>query len=184
MFVPIFVNLFIVMYFTLFIYFATSKKDWKNKTEDLSLFDSLYVTMSSVSTVGYGDFVPITNKAKYTMIAIQAIILLGIITIFDSMSKNEFTYRLLLNVLFTYTMIFAFTFFFTQFTEKSDWNFPMTSDTNNFTNMLYFTQTSFSTCGYGDIIPVTKKSKTASMFIQVMVMLQVLNLFTDGIGNL
>jgi len=67
-----------------------------------------------------------------------------------------------------------FSFVFVYFTKNNEWVFPLNSDTNNYETMLYFTQTTLTTCGYGDIYPTTQKTKIMTILMHFIIMLELI----------
>lgn len=58
--------------------------------EDLSLFESVWITMTTVSTVGYGDFAPKTTIGRLSTIAIMFV---GAITLLTLIVSDFIEYR-------------------------------------------------------------------------------------------
>ena len=174
MIIQLLINFVVILFIAMFIFLNTTKQDWyTNENKDLTFMDSLYLCMSSFSSVGYGDITPSSTKAKVTILIIQILLLLEILSI----TNYSFNMRLLVNVVIIFLVIMMSTLYFTFFTERNDWRFPLSSDTNSFFNMFYFTNTTITTCGYGDILPITNKTRIPVMFLQLLIMLQLLSVF-------
>jgi hypothetical protein len=155
----------------------TEKNDWNTNTyKDLSFMDSLYLCMTSFSSVGYGDITPASNKAKIILVILHMFIILEILSISQYFNGGLNT-RLIINITIIFVVMMSATLYFTFGTDKKDWSFPASEDTNSFLNMFYFTNSTLTTCGYGEIVPVTGKSKIPVMFVQFLIILQVLSLF-------
>lgn len=152
----------------------TDKSDW-NLKKDLTFFDSIYTTLSSLSTVGYGDILPVSNKSKIIITCLQAIVLIEIMSMIDHLMNNEFTMYFIYKIIKVYVVVIFFTLIFMFAVDNTDFKFPQESDTNNFINMFYFTHTSITTCGYGDIVPASNKTKILCMIIECLIILQALS---------
>nr|QOI90491.1 hypothetical protein HWQ62_00356 [Pyramimonas orientalis virus] len=178
MLLQILINFVVIIFFATMIFLNTDKTDWYAKNyKDLSFMDSLYLCTTSFSSVGYGDISPATKKSKIYVIIIQTFILLEILSLAQYLSGG-FNIGILFNILITYFVILVATLYFTFVTDKTDWNFPSSNDSNSFLNMFYFTNTTVTTCGYGEIVPITNKSRIPVMIIQSLIILRVLSLFT------
>jgi hypothetical protein len=168
------INFVVILFFTMFIFLNTKKEDWyANEYKDLTFMDSLYLCMTSFSSVGYGDITPSSTKAKIIVVILQIFILLEILSI----THYSIDMSLFINIAIILFVLLVATLYFTFVTEDKDWKFPLSSDTNTFFNMFYFTNSTLTTCGYGEIVPVTNKSRIPVMFLQLLIILQVLSVF-------
>lgn len=170
MLLNLYFNLGFVLLFSFFIYSFTNKNDW-NLNRDLTLFESIYVTLSSVSTVGYGDINATSDKSRVLLTVIQAILLIELVCLVTSDSVTNLLYRICYLYLFIFSLVAVFMFA----TSPSDWKFPLESDTNNLINMMYFTHTSITTCGYGDITPHSVFTRCMCMILKILI---IFNLFS------
>ena len=60
-----------------------------NESSDDKFMNRLYFTMTTVSTVGYGDISPRSNTAKVLTISLQAIVTIGLVTTLLSIFKPK-----------------------------------------------------------------------------------------------
>lgn len=78
----------------------------------------------------------------------------------------------------TLAIVIFFTMVFTLF-DHTHWNGLDTSNDTSpkdkFFNRLYFTMTTFSSTGYGDISPSSKESRVAVMFVQLLLTVAILD---------
>jgi hypothetical protein len=155
------------------IHLFTNHGDWNSK-KPLSLTDKFYITTSNVSTVGYGDFLPVTKRSRYLVSWIHFIILIQLTMILGGVSRENVLSVLPKRVLKIVMIQTFFSFVFVYLTKNNEWVFPLNSDTNNYETMLYFTQTTFTTCGYGDIYPTTQKTKIMTMLMHFIIMLELI----------
>lgn len=169
------INFLIALVFSMVIFLFTDKKDW-NVNKDLSFFDCVYTTLSSLSTVGYGDILPVSNKSKIIITCLQAIVLIEIMSMINHLMNNELSLYFFYKIIKVYTIVILFTLVFMFAAKNTDFRFPQDSDTNNFVNMFYFTHTSITTCGYGDIVPASTKTKILCMIIESLIILQALSI--------
>ena len=174
MIIQLLINFVVILFSSTFIFLNTKKEDWyANEYKDLTFMDSLYLCMTTFSSVGYGDIIPSSTKAKVILVILQIFILLEIL----SVTHYSMDMSLFVNIAIIFFVLLITTLYFTFVTDDKDWKFPLSSDTNTFFNMFYFTNTTLTTCGYGDIVPVTNKSRIPVMILQVLIMLQLLSVF-------
>mgnify|MGYP001164873498 CR=1 FL=1 len=78
----------------------------------------------------------------------------------------------------TLAIVIFFTMVFTLF-DHTHWNgLNNDNDTkpqDKFFNRLYFTMTTFSSTGYGDISPGSKEARIAVMFVQLLLTVAILD---------
>ena len=78
----------------------------------------------------------------------------------------------------TLAIVIFFTMVFTLF-DHTHWNgLDNSNDTkpkDKFFNRLYFTMTTFSSTGYGDISPSSKEARVAVMFVQLLLTVAILD---------
>jgi hypothetical protein len=147
----------------------TDEHDWGIiDGKQLSIIDYLYITFSNISTVGYGDYLPVTTKSRIIISAIHIVILLNIATYF--FNTNEILARFL--KIASIETIFLTIFIF--FTNKNEWHFNNKEDSNSIGTMIYFIQTTLTTCGYGDIYPTSHKTKILAIFMQMMIIFNII----------
>ena len=166
------VFVFLVVVF-LSIHLFTNHVDWNSK-KPLSLTDKFYITTSNVSTVGYGDFLPVTKRSRFLVSCIHFIILIQLTMILGCVSCDNVLTVLPMRILKIIMIQTFFSFVFVYFTKNNEWVFPLNSDTNNYETMLYFTQTTLTTCGYGDIYPTTQKTKIMTILMHFIIMLELI----------
>lgn len=69
----------ITIVFTFIFYFFSDKDDWivnfEKPKKNLSLFDSWYFTMQSLTTLGYGDIIAYSPKIKMLVIIMMYMII-------------------------------------------------------------------------------------------------------------
>jgi hypothetical protein len=176
MFIEIIFNCFIIIIFALVIFLTTIKNDWytNNPEKNLTFMDSLYLCTTSFSSVGFGDISPKSTKAKIIIIFLQIFILLEILSISQYVG-DCLNVSLMHNVIFLWFLIVVCTLYFTFVTKRSDWKFPSVEESNSLLNMFYFTNTTVTTCGYGEIVPVTNASRIPVMCIQALIIFKVLS---------
>ena len=178
MIIQILINFLVILSFVMYIFLGTDKTDWYSRRGDnLTFMDSIYFCMTSFSSVGYGDIVPASTKSKVIVIILQMFIIFEILSISQHVG-GCLSMGFLYNILITFAVLIIGTLYFTFGTEKTDWVFPSALDTNSFLNMFYFTNTTLTTCGYGEIVPNTNKTKIPVMIIQTLIILQILSIFT------
>lgn len=170
------INFIIILTFSLFIFLNTNAFDW-NTRKDLSFTDSLYVCLTSLSSVGYGDITPLSKKAKYILIFIQLIVLLEILSIFEYIKNDTFNISFVFKILLSLVFIILLSLYFTYMTDDADWNLS-NNNSVNFVDMTYFSSTTLTTCGHGDITPLTLKSKIPVMITQAFIIYQIISLIT------
>jgi hypothetical protein len=174
--IQFFINFIIIIVFSTFIFLNTDSSDWTTK-KDLSFTDCLYLCLTSLSSVGYGDITPLSNKAKYILLSLQFIVILEILTFFEYIKYDEFNYNFIFKVVMSFVLLLMSSLYFTFMTENSDWNMS-NNNTVNFLNMTYFSSTTLTTCGYGDITPLTLKSKIPVMIMHIIIIYQILSLLS------
>ena len=148
--------------------FLTDERDWGMEGKTMSAIDYVYIAFSNISTVGYGDYLPVTTKSRFIISTIHIIILLNLATLFYN--PKEILARFVKIVLIE----FVFLVIFLLFTTKDDWYFNHKDDTNSIGTMIYFIQTTLTTCGYGDIYPVTHKTKFLAIIMQMLIIFNVI----------
>lgn len=147
----------------------TNEQDWGiNDGKQLSIIDYLYITFSNISTVGYGDYLPVTTKSRVIISIIHIVILLNLATYF--FNTNEIVARFLKIACIETIFLIIFIFF----TNKSEWHFNNKEDSNSIGTMIYFIQTTLTTCGYGDIYPTTHKTKILAILMQIMIIFNII----------
>lgn len=174
--IQFFMNFLIIIVFSTFIFLNTDASDW-NTTKDLSFTDSLYLCLTSLSSVGYGDITPLSNKAKYILLSLQFVVLLEILSFFEYIQHDAFDFNFMITVSMTFILILVFALYFTFMTENSDWNLS-NNNTVNFLNMTYFSSTTFTTCGYGDISPLTMKARIPVMLVHLIIIYKIVSLLS------
>jgi hypothetical protein len=157
-----------ILVIVLIMKFLTDEHDWGVVGKKLSIIDYIYITFSNVSTVGYGDYLPVTTKSRFIISTIHIVILLNLATLF--FNPNEILARLFKVILIEIVFLTIFIFF----TDKSEWYFNREGDSNSVGTMIYFIQTTLTTCGYGDIYPVTNKTKLLAIMMQTMIILNII----------
>lgn len=79
-------------------------------------------------------------------------------------------------ILFLYIL---FTFIFCKY-DHTHWNGIEEKDDDTFKkkffNRLYFTSTTYSTVGYGDISPKSQECRTIVMILQTLIIIEIVNL--------
>lgn len=92
--------------------------------------------------------------------------------------------KLIKKILVIYITLILFSILYLALTDPKDWNGPNSSrdipkkySLDRFLNMLYFSSTTHSTIGYGDIYPVSKKSKAIVLIQHFVVLLEIIKLF-------
>jgi hypothetical protein len=78
----------------------------------------------------------------------------------------------------TIAIVLFFTMVFTLFDHNHWSGLDQKNDSkpaDKFFNRLYFTMTTFSSTGYGDISPSSKESRTAVMVVQLMLTVAILD---------
>jgi hypothetical protein len=148
--------------------FMTDERDWGMEGKTMSVIDYIYIAFSNISTVGYGDYLPITTKSRFIISAIHVIILLNLATYFYNPK----------DILARFVKIgfieLVFLTIFLLFTNKEEWYFNHKGDTNSIGTMIYFIQTTLTTCGYGDIYPVTHKTKILAILMQMLIIFNII----------
>ena len=171
------INIIVILSFTLFI-FNTHKSDWNTSdNRDLSLLDSLYFCLTSFSTMGFGDITPSTKKSKLIVLLLQTFIIFEVLFLYQNMVNGNLNSTFLKKIGYVYILLIAFTIYFRIFTKKEDWQYSSANTEHNLFNLFYFTNTSLTSCGYGDIYPKSNKTKIPVMLLQVILIFQLLTLF-------
>lgn len=85
---------------------------------------------------------------------------------------------LFIQIIYTIIIVFIFSFIFKIFTNKDDWLKNHNSNDHNLFDMFYFTNTSYSTFGYGDIVPKSTKSRLLVMCLQLLILFQIVSILT------
>ena len=85
---------------------------------------------------------------------------------------------MLKKLVYIYLLLGIFTIYIYKFTSKEDWQYTSTDTEHNFFNLFYFTNTSLTSCGYGDIYPKTNNAKIPVMVLQTILIFQVLSFFS------
>ncbi|KAK8947083.1 Two-pore potassium channel 5 [Platanthera zijinensis] len=122
-------------------------------------FFSIYFQVVSITTVGYGDIVPLTDKVKVLSCFI-AILRASVLNLFiSSIISDIFDFRKIRirYITFTVLIIFVLGVVVIHFTEKY-----------NFGNSLYLTIMSFTSVGYDDI---SFKSSHGRLFASIWLIL-------------
>lgn len=168
-------NIIIILVFTLNIY-NTQKSDWNtHDNRKLSFLDSLYLCLTSFATMGFGDITPSSKKSKIIILLLQAFIIFEILLLNQNMNNGKINYTILKKVSYIYILLGIFTTYFYIFTKKEDWQYTSKDSQHDFFNIFYFTNTSFTSCGYGDIYPKTNYAKIPVMFLQVILIFQLIS---------
>ena len=170
------INFIVIILFSMLIFLNTTATDW-NVNRDLTFFDCVYLCLTSLSSVGYGDITPVSNKAKYIMIALQGMMLIEILSVIESLKNAKFNLAFYIRSTGIFASIFAMAVYFTLMTDDTDWNFS-NNNSVSLLDMTYFSTTTVTTCGYGDISPVTKKARIPVMFVQLLIIFQTMALFS------
>ena len=72
-----------VLFITFIIYTVFNRPyDW-NKPTPLTFVEALYITLSNVSTIGYGQYYPTSDRARYVGMVLQIGTILGLSQIFE-----------------------------------------------------------------------------------------------------
>ena len=94
------------------------------------------------------------------------------------MTKIKFiNSNLLIRLIIKITSILLFFTIIYMIFDNSHWNGISENDDNTFLNRfinrLYFTSTTLSTVGYGDITPVSNSSKIVTIFLHIVILITV-----------
>lgn len=170
------INFIVIILFSMLIFLNTTATDW-NVNRDLTFFDCVYLCLTSLSSVGYGDITPVSNKAKYIMIALQGMMLIEILSVIEFLRNDKFNLAFYIRSTGIFASIFAMAVYFTLMTDDTDWNFS-NNNSVSLLDMTYFSTTTVTTCGYGDISPVTKKARIPVMLVQLLIIFQTMALFS------
>lgn len=170
------INFIVIVVFSMLIFLNTSATDW-NVDRDLTFFDCVYLCLTSLSSVGYGDITPVSNKAKYILIALQGMMLIEILSVIEFLKNDLFNATFYIRSAGIFASIFVMAVYFTLMTDNSDWNLS-NNNSVNLLDMTYFSTTTVTTCGYGDISPLTQKARIPVMIVQLLVIFQTMALFS------
>lgn len=79
----------------------------------------------------------------------------------DNLYNYVNTHKITVKCLLFFSIILIFSVIFTKFTKpEEDWYIFEGKNTNSFyKNMIHFSFTTFSTTGYGDVLPTSNKSR-------------------------
>jgi hypothetical protein len=152
--------------FFLYAHIFTKPQDWNSK-KNLTLIDKIYLTTSNISTVGYGDYLPVTNNSRMFISIVHFVILTQLISFMSGNHEKVVIVKKITQIVIIQSF---FIYVFVNFTNRDEWKFPKDNDTNDFQTMLYFTQTTFTTCGYGDMVPTTQKTKIITVLMHLIIM--------------
>lgn len=172
-------NFIVILLFSVFIFINTDFSDWRTpNSKKLTFTDAIYLCLTSFSTVGYGDIIPKSNKAKIILITLQSFVIIEILSSVEFFRNKCFNINFFIKIIVTYVLIIVATLYFLLFTKKEDWSFPTNDQDVTFLNMFYLSNSTLSTCGYGDIVPLTLKTRIPVMMIQSIIILQIMSLIT------
>lgn len=134
---------------TLALNLLTTDKDWSFQSEKKTPHNIFYFLTTTMSTVGFGDITAASLKARVMVM----IILLS--------QLNFKKVKLLTGLLTIYPL------FILNFSRKEDWQ----TDKFDYPTMLYFTITSVTSAGHGDIHPKTTRARNIVIPLQLAMIL-------------
>ena len=84
---------------------------------------------------------------------------------------------LYINILTSIIVIILFGFIYSVSTDSDEWHGLSHYDNKqNLFDLIYFSSTTFSTAGYGDIRPLSKKARTLVILEHIIVIASILNI--------
>lgn len=173
-----YINLITILVFTIII-FNTKQSDWNtHDNRKLSFLDSLYFCLTSFSTMGFGDITPSTKTSKIIVLSIQTFLIFEILFLYQNYVNGSFKLSFLKKIVYLYLTLLLFTLYFYFFTNSKDWYPTSQNKQHNIFDLFYFSNTSLTSCGYGDIYPITNSSKIPVMLLQIILVFQVLSFFS------
>lgn len=150
----------LILFFLITNVIILNNKDF-GKDKNISILDKIYYTFISFTTVGFGDFYPVTIKAKVLSI-IQNILIIFIPLIFCYKNYSFSLYhKNNLFLIYGHIIILFIAFLFHMKLYKKH--------NIDFISKLYHTFIVHTTIGYGDISPSTTYGKLVNVIHSILV---------------